>query len=850
MEIMRRANQIAPFILNVSDSIGRKTATPLTAKAQYTYLFTNNRILGRVIMQKRTWLLPYFIPFVLLALCIVPEIPNANADSSTTDWTMFRHNLDHTGYTAGNGSTDSFKPLWNFTAGAAVWSSPAVAHGYVFVGCRDGNILCLRASNGAGVWGYQTGSVIDYSSPAIANGYVYICSTDGYVNCVDVVYGMPMWRSEIGGTLWSSPAAAEGRVYVGSSDHNVYCLNGSNGTEIWKYSTLDAVQSSPAISDGIVYVGSTDNRVYALNASTGKEIWHNCTRAAITSSPSVHNGYVYIGSNDGCIYAFNAFTGHQLWKYQTGNSVFSSPAVAYGCVFVGSEDNNVYCLNASTGKKIWQSPTGYFVRSSPAVADGNVYVGSEDYCIYCFNASTGATKWSYATENAVYSSPAIVDNVLYVGSCGSKVYALELGNSIGEPVSSTSNNSPMWTMIVFDLVAFTVGAVIVFVVVRYVYLSIRSRETVEAENATGQNVCWFSKHCDAIYIMVILVFSIQFFVNLGNSPLWIADEQTYARWAYHMIRTGDYVTPWAYGEVAIWMGKPPLVMWLMSLSYQVFGVNNFATRFWSPVFGTLSLILVFYLGKELFNRHVGFISALVSGTFVTFYSFARHAMTDMPLVFFSLASIYFLLLSGKNKNSNKYAALSGLFLGLAFMTKQVQALLIPVIAFAYLVTTQKSLKFLFTKRFTLFWGVALLVFAPWLIYMNNRFGAEFWHWFLVYSVIDRTVVPLEGHVGGHLIYFNYLINNEMLPWVGILPFAVGLCVYNAITKHTKQDILLLEWIVIVLTILTFVQTKIYWYIIPVLPAFAIAIGNLLYLFFKKIQARIRENVNVKILVRD
>jgi outer membrane protein assembly factor BamB len=788
-------------------------------------------------MRKRTWMLTILITLILLSLCSVPEIPNVSADSSTNDWPMFRHDLNHTGYTADNCSSNSFRPLWNFTAGAEVWSSPAVVDGYVFVGCRDGNVLCLMASTGLGLWGYQIGSVVEYSSPAVADGYVYICSFDGYVNCVDVVYGMPIWRSKIGGASWSSPAVVGGRVYVGSSDHNVYCLNGSDGAKIWNYSTLDMVHSSPAVSDGVVYVGSADNYVYALNASTGKKIWCSRTRTVITSSPSVYNGYVYIGSNDGCVYAFDASTGDRLWKYQTANSVTSSPAVAYGCVFIGSEDNNVYCLNASTGKKIWQSPTGYWVWSSPAVADGNLYVGSQDYCIYCLNASTGAKKWSYATENAVYSSPAIANNVLYVGSCDFRVYALELCNSTVDPLPSTSNNPSTWTIMVFDLAASAIGAVIVFVIAFSVYSSIRSRKNVEAKNATDQNMRWFSKHADALCVMAILLFSTVFFVNLCSDPLWGADEQTYSQWAYHMIKTGDYLTPWAFGGSAIWIGKPPLVMWLMSLSYQVFGVNNFATRFWSPVFGTCSLILAFYLGKELFNRHIGFISALVLGTFATFYSFATHAMTDMPLVFFSLASIYFLLLSEKNKNSNRYPALSGLFFGLAFMTKQIQALLIPVIAFAYLASTQRSFKFLFTKRFTLFWGIAILAFAPWLIYMNTRFGAEFWHWFFVYSGIKRTVGPLEGHVGSYLFYFNYLISKENLLWIIILPFAAGLCVYNSVVKHSQQDLLLLEWMVVVLVILTCVQTKIYWYILPALPAFAIAIGNLLYLLFNKIQAR-------------
>ena len=48
-------------------------------------------------------------------------------------------------------------------------------------------------------------------------------------------------------------------------------------------------------------------------------------------------------------------------------------------------------------------------------------------------------------------------------------------------------------------------------------------------------------------------------------------------------------------------------MWLMSLAYKVFGVNNFASRFWSAVLGTLSLIFVFYLGKKLYNVYVGFL---------------------------------------------------------------------------------------------------------------------------------------------------------------------------------------------------------------------------------------------------
>jgi 4-amino-4-deoxy-L-arabinose transferase-like glycosyltransferase len=61
------------------------------------------------------------------------------------------------------------------------------------------------------------------------------------------------------------------------------------------------------------------------------------------------------------------------------------------------------------------------------------------------------------------------------------------------------------------------------------------------------------------------------------------------------------------------------------------------------------LIAVFYLGKKLYNWQVGLASALVLGTFTTFYAFSRHAMMDVPVIFFMLASINFMLESEGKK---------------------------------------------------------------------------------------------------------------------------------------------------------------------------------------------------------
>ena len=473
--------------------------------------------------------------------------------------------------------------------------------------------------------------------------------------------------------------------------------------------------------------------------------------------------------------------------------------------------------------------------SSPAIAGGNVYVGSEDYSIYCFNASTGAKKWSYATGNIVDSSPAIVNDILYIGSSDHHIYAFTLTESASENTSQTS--SLAWTTIAFDAIAVAAAAMILFTFLRFIYSNRRDKQTALSTVILSDKSSWISVHFDAIAVLAILAFSTIFFINLGSGSLWAADEQTYSQWAYHMVRSGDYLTPYAFGGLAVWIGKPPLPMWFMSLAYQLFGVNNFVTRLSSAVFGVSTLVLVYFLAKKLYNRYVGVGSALVLGTFNTFYLFARHAMTDVFFVFFTVASIYFFVLGEKTEKLNRYIVLSGLFFGLALMTKQIEALLIPLIIFSYLLVTKRSIRFLLKKHFTAFWGIGLLVLLPYLVYMFLSFGSNFWYWFVVYCGFLRTVSPLESHVGSPFFYFSYLATKETL-WAILLPFAAGLCAFNTFARRLKADALILAWIVIVLLVFTVAQTKLFWYILPAFPAFAIAISSLLYQVAKHVQSKI------------
>jgi 4-amino-4-deoxy-L-arabinose transferase-like glycosyltransferase len=159
----------------------------------------------------------------------------------------------------------------------------------------------------------------------------------------------------------------------------------------------------------------------------------------------------------------------------------------------------------------------------------------------------------------------------------------------------------------------------------------------------------------------------------------------------------------------------------------------------------------------------------------------------------------------------------------------------------YLVLSQHSLKPLLTKQFGLFLAAGLAVIAPWVIYMTLSYGFDFWNCYFLYSTVTRMASPIEGHMHSYLYYFNYLASSETLLWAALLPFAAGLSSYYAL-KRRKADILLVTWIAVVLVVFTLAQTKIYYYILPAYPAFALGIASMLYLIYRATRSRLRHRL--------
>jgi outer membrane protein assembly factor BamB len=286
------------------------------------------------------------------------------------------------------------------------------------------------------VWTFQTGDAI-YSSPTVANGMVYIGSRKGNLyafkadGCGEMTC-MPSWTAQVGYQVDSSPAVVNNTVYFGADDKNLHAFDAQTGGELWSAPT-GGYDSSPVVAGGVVYIGSDDGRLHAFDAKTGVEKWSVQVQVGVgyVFSPAVEKNMVYVGSHDHRLYAFNVDNCNKRscspqWSAPTDDYIQASPTVANGVVYVSSHNQKLYAFNAQTGTKLWSTPTGDSIFSSPTVANDVIYVGSDDKKLYAFNAKTGEGIWFYPTDGSIHSSPAVANGMVYIGSDDGELHVFHL----------------------------------------------------------------------------------------------------------------------------------------------------------------------------------------------------------------------------------------------------------------------------------------------------------------------------------------------------------------------------------------------------------------------------------------
>ncbi len=347
----------------------------------------------------------------------------------------------------------------------------------------------------------------------------------------------------------------------------------------------------------------------------------------------------------------------------------------------------------------------------------------------------------------------------------------------------------------------------------------------------------------ALILVIIAGFLLRLFC-CTDPMLHQWDERYHALVAKHLVETP--LTPTLYENPilafdykdwtsnSIWLHKQPFSLWMIASSFKIFGISELTLRLPSLLFSTLTILIAFLVGKNLFENSIGVLTAFfcsINGLVIELAS-GRETTdhVDTCYLFLITATILFIVLNYK-KQERRYLIGAGIFCGFAILTKWLPAIIVFPL-YIVLNYDKKALEIL--KDLSIILGFTLLIAVPWQLYAFSSYPKEFL-WEQHYNNLHFTK-GLEGH-GQPWWYFLNMIRmtvNELIYLV-----LVWLLVRS---NYSKKIVFIIAWIFIPLIIFSFAQTKMQGYILFTFPAYFIAIA----LFIEFLKEKIKEGKSKQI----
>jgi 4-amino-4-deoxy-L-arabinose transferase-like glycosyltransferase len=245
------------------------------------------------------------------------------------------------------------------------------------------------------------------------------------------------------------------------------------------------------------------------------------------------------------------------------------------------------------------------------------------------------------------------------------------------------------------------------------------------------------------------------------------DTGRYAAVGLYMWTDGQLGVPYLNPETP-YFNKPPLATAIHGLFLKTFGVRVAVARVPSILAALGVVILSVLTVRLLASRAEALVSGLVLASTYEFFRRTREISLDFWQLFFVMAAVYLVARSLKQRRHTGLL-LAGVPIGLALLCKPLVALgVLPVLAiWAVLVGQRRAAVWLLTGTV----AVAVVVAAPWHLYMWSLFGPAFTGQYFGHEVVSRaqgklTTMPFW--------YFPATLLRNYWPWMLAVAWTVRL----------------------------------------------------------------------------
>jgi 4-amino-4-deoxy-L-arabinose transferase-like glycosyltransferase len=317
-----------------------------------------------------------------------------------------------------------------------------------------------------------------------------------------------------------------------------------------------------------------------------------------------------------------------------------------------------------------------------------------------------------------------------------------------------------------------------------------------------------------------------FLWGIRSLPLSDPDAGMYADIGARMAASGDWVTPRFNG--LRYLEKPPLLYWLIALTYRLTGPSEWGAYLWPAIAGVAGVVMTSVIGREMFGAGVGLLAGLALATAMGYFVYAKVVSTDLLFTCF-LALTLFAFFRWYRDRERWWNLLLYVGIGLAVMTKGAIGIVLSgllIVAFLALVRDLPAL-----KHIGLWWGIPLVlaIALPWHLSV-----ALLHEKFFSFYVIDNQVLRFLGRRAFveddvPLSFPAFLAATLMLfgPWSLCLPAALREAAgkLRGSTPEGKALLFLLLWAGLIVLFFALSPLKLEHYGLPAFPALAVLVGK-------------------------
>lgn len=328
-----------------------------------------------------------------------------------------------------------------------------------------------------------------------------------------------------------------------------------------------------------------------------------------------------------------------------------------------------------------------------------------------------------------------------------------------------------------------------------------------------------------------------YFVRLGASSIWDANEAFYVETPREMLAAHDFVNP-AFNFLPRF-NKPVLSYWMVAGLYRLFKVSVTVERIGIAIGGLVIIACAFVLARLISEPiggrrpSAGLWAAAGLAASPRFVMFARRIFIDVWITaFLSLALTLFALSEHDPPRRRRYLVLMYVSIGLATLTKGPVAMVIPALAAAlYLAVTREWGRI---RGLMIPLGILIVaaIVVPWYGALYQEHGWTYIKSFLISENVQRYTSGYGVHQRRGVLFYLPVVLSDSFPVSGFLCAAMA-AAWSSRRRFregatsppgVRIEMLLWCWIVAIVGFFSFSAGKQDLYILPIVCAVA-ALGG-------------------------